>query len=52
MTVRELIETLEELPLDLPVVENGYEITEIVVRDEIYLTADNGYRDGQIVKVY
>lgn len=52
MTVRELIETLEQLPLDLPVVENGCEITEVLIRDEIYLTSDNGYKDGQIVKVY
>ena len=52
MTVRELIELLEEFPLDLPVVENGCEITEVLIRDEMYLTSDNGYKEEQIVKVY
>lgn len=52
MTVRELIETLEELPQYLPVVENGCEITEVFIRDEIYFSADHNYQDGQIVKVY
>jgi len=52
MTVRDLIEILEDLPMDLPVVENGCELTEVLVRDELYLSADSGYKDGQIVKVY
>ena len=52
MTVRDLIEILEELPMDLPVVENGCEITEVLIRDELYLTAENGYQEGMIVKVY
>lgn len=52
MTVRELIETLETLPMDLPVVENGCEITEVLIRNEEYLSADQGYRDGLIIKVY
>ena len=52
MTVRELIEELEQFPLDLPVVENGCEITEVVIRDEVYLTSEDGYKDGLIVKVY
>ena len=52
VTVRELIEVLEEFPYDLPVVENGCEITEVLMREELYLTADEGYQEGQIVKVY
>ena len=52
MTVKELIEELEQFPLDLPVVENGCEITEVVIRDELYLTSDNGYKEALVVKVY
>ena len=52
MTVRELIEALEEFPLDLPIVTDGCEITDIVVRDEEYFSADHKYKDGEIVKVY
>lgn len=52
MTVRDLIEMLEELPMDLPVVNNENEITEVLIRDEIYFSADGNYKDGQIVKVY
>lgn len=52
MTVRELIETLEELPMDLPVIENGCEISEVVIREEIYLSVDHTYEERQIVKVY
>lgn len=52
MTVRELIEELEEYPSDLPVVVDGCEATEIVVRKEEYFSADHSYKDEQIVKVY
>lgn len=52
MTVRELIETLEDLPMDMPVVENGYEITEISIQEEMYFSAEHNYEEGQIVKVY
>lgn len=52
MTVRELIETLEEFPLDLPVTENGCEISEVLIRDELYFSEDHEYREGQVVKIY
>ena len=52
MTVRELIETLEELPLDLPVVVDSKEVDIIVIRDELYYSEDAGYVDGKIVKLY
>ena len=52
MTVRDLIEALEELPLDLPVIENGCEISEVLIGDELYFTADHTYEEGQVVKVY
>jgi len=52
MTVQELIEALEELPPDLPVVADGCEISEVLIRDEIYFTEDHNYQEGTIVKVY
>ena len=52
MTVRDLIEELENLPMDLPITENGYEITEVLIRDEIYLSEDHKYKEGLIIKVY
>ena len=52
MTVRDLIEILEEFPQDLPVVVDGCEAEQIVVRDEIYFSSDAGYRDGLIIKIY
>ena len=52
MTVRDLIEILENLPLDLPVVSNDCEITEIVQRNEIYFSEDHQYEEGPIIKVY
>lgn len=52
LTVRDLIETLEELPLDLPVVVNDCEATEILIRDEVYFSADHQYTEGIIIKVY
>lgn len=52
MTVQELIDKLEELPMDLPVIENGCEITEVLIRNEVYFSADNTYKEDQIVKVY
>ena len=52
LTVRELIEELETFPMDLPVIENGCEISEVVIRDELYFSEDHEYKEGQIVKVY
>ena len=51
MTVRDLIEILEELPYDLPVVVDGSEVDQVLVRDEVYYTTDLGYQDGEIVKI-
>lgn len=51
MTVRELIETLEDLPLDLPVVVNSCEVEDIVTREEIYYSSDVGYQEGIVVKL-
>lgn len=36
MTVRELIEELEEYPMDLPVVNDVREITEVKIADMMY----------------
>ena len=52
MTARELIEALEELPQDLPVIADCVEVTETVVRNEIYFSADHQYCDGEIIKIY
>ena len=52
MTVRELIEKLEEIPRDYRVTADNIEITEIVVRNEMYLDEDGFYKDGFIVKLY
>ena len=52
MTVRELIETLEEMPADYPVIAEGAEITEVLVREELYLTGDHQYADGPVIKLY
>ena len=52
MTARELIDILEQFPPDLPVVENGCEITDVFVRDEMYFTEEHRYNEGQIIKVY
>ena len=52
MTVQELIEILEQMPLDAPVVVDGGEATEVVVRNEIYLDENYRYSEGIIVKVY
>ena len=52
MTVRDLIEKLEELPLDLPVTGNGYEITEVLLREEVYFSEDHEYKEETIVKLY
>ena len=52
MTVRDLIEILEGLPQDIPVTENSCEVIEVVVREEVYLAADNTYHEGLIAKVY
>ena len=52
MTVSELIHALEDLPPDCPVIVNDAEVTEIVVREEIYFCADNCYAEDTIVKLY
>ena len=41
MTVRELIEELEEYPMDLPVTDGTEEITEVNLAENIYYL--NGY---------
>ena len=51
MTVRELIEALEEFPADLPVVTDSYEVELAVERDEIWYSNETGYQDGPIVKL-
>ena len=51
MTVKELIEALEEFSEDLIVIENGTEITDVLIRDELYFAADNSYKEDQVVKV-
>ena len=55
MTVRDLIENLEEMPSNYPVVIKGAEIievSELFIRDELYLSEDGSYKDGMIVKLY
>ena len=52
MTVRELIEVLEELPLDYPVIVDGIEATEVLVREETYLTSEQGYNECTVIKIY
>ena len=52
MTVRELIEALEELPAEYPVITEGAEITEVLVREEMYLTSEHQYDDGPVIKLY
>ena len=51
MTVRELIELLEEYQYDIPVVVNSAEAEEVVLREEIYYTSDYGYKEGIIIKI-
>lgn len=51
MTVRDLIEILEYMDQDLPVVVDSCEAEEVLVRDEVYFTEDFGYKDGPIVKI-
>lgn len=51
MTVRDLIETLENLPYDLPVVIDDHEAVDVVLREEIYLSEEYGYKDHMIVKI-
>ena len=45
MTVRDLIEELEELPQDLPVVTDYKEITDIYLENKFYFL-DRYYKDG------
>ena len=55
MTARDLIEALEEFPSDCPVVVKGVEIvevSEVFLRDEMYLSEDHEYKDGMIIKLY
>jgi len=55
MKVRELIETLEEMPPEYHVVVHGTElteVTEVLIRDELYFTEDHGYDEGLVVKIY
>lgn len=52
MTVRDLIETLETMPQDLPVVVDSKEVDVVVIRDEVYYSVDAGYTDGEIIKLY
>ena len=52
MTVRELIEALEALPQDYPVVSSdNIVISDIVVRDELYSTEEGLYDEGFVVKL-
>ena len=51
MTVRDLIELLEEMPYDLPVVVNSGEAEEVLIREELYYASDYGYQEGLIVKI-
>lgn len=51
MTVRDLIEILENLDQDLPVVVDEAEAEIAVVRDEMYYVTGQGYQDGPIVKI-
>ena len=52
MTVRELIETLEEYPGDVPVTAESNEIEQVVIREEIYYSSETGYQDGVVVKLF
>jgi len=52
LTVRELIETLEEMPSDYKVVVDGAEVSQILIRDEEYYTEDGTYSEGLIIKLY
>lgn len=52
MTVRDLIEALEEMPAEAIVVVNGDEAEEVVLRrDEIYFEDHFGYKEGLVVKI-
>lgn len=52
MTVRELIEELEHFPQDLPVVVESSEVDQILIREEVYYSSDEGYSEGMIIKLY
>ena len=52
MTVKELIEILDQLPDDAPVVVDGNEATEVLIREEIYFSEEFDYHEGIIVKIY
>lgn len=51
MNVRDLIEMLEELPYNLPIVVNSEEAENVLVRDEIYYSSDYEYKEEKIVKI-
>ncbi len=52
LTVQELIEKLEQLPPLCPVVVDGAEVTEVLIRDELFYTKDQLYDEGLVVKLY
>lgn len=52
MTVRELIEALEGMPQNYHIVADNAEITEIVIREEVYYNEEGVYSEGMIVKLY
>lgn len=43
MTVRELIKELEQLPMDLPVVNDLQEITDTEIEDVLYYLDNSSY---------
>ena len=51
LTVRELIEALEELPQDYPVVADNMVVSDVVIRDELYSTEEGFYDEGLVVKL-
>lgn len=52
LTVRDLIEILEGLQQDAPVCNDTGEITEVVVREELYYSENGIYDEGIVVKLY
>ena len=51
MIVRELIEILEEVPQDYPVVADDVEVTEVLIREEVYFDEDRKYNERKIIKI-
>lgn len=52
MKVSELIRILEDLPQDSPVISDCKEITECVIRNEVYFSEDYIYKEDLIIKLY